>query len=113
MRQFLSRVGVLGVTAVFLSANVSATADTPKNGKRPNIVLLLADDLGWTGLGCFGSDLYVYQLVKNLFVFDPGGNGQSDLIVFRRVDYDIEKTQQKILNAGLPKMLAERLPDGR
>lgn len=25
---------------------------------RPNIVFLLADDLGWTGLGCFGSDLY-------------------------------------------------------
>ena len=25
---------------------------------KPNIVLFLADDLGWTGLGCFGSDLY-------------------------------------------------------
>jgi len=25
---------------------------------RPNIVLLLADDLGWTGLRCFGSDFY-------------------------------------------------------
>ncbi len=25
---------------------------------RPNIVFLLADDLGWTGLGCFSSDLY-------------------------------------------------------
>lgn len=24
----------------------------------PNIVMFLADDLGWTGLGCFGSDLY-------------------------------------------------------
>lgn len=24
----------------------------------PNVVLILADDLGWTDLGCFGSDLY-------------------------------------------------------
>ena len=26
--------------------------------KQPNIILFLADDLGWTGLNCFGSDLY-------------------------------------------------------
>ena len=26
--------------------------------ERPNIVFLLADDLGWTGLRCFGSDFY-------------------------------------------------------
>ena len=27
-------------------------------GAKPNVVIFLADDLGWTGLGCFGSDLY-------------------------------------------------------
>ncbi len=26
--------------------------------EQPNLVLLLADDLGWTGLNCFGSDFY-------------------------------------------------------
>ncbi len=38
---------------------------------------------------------------------------ESQMIVFRRVEYDIVKTQQKILAAGLPEMLAERLVDGR
>jgi predicted phosphodiesterase len=35
------------------------------------------------------------------------------MVVFRRVEYDIETTQKKILDAGLPAMLAERLADGR
>jgi arylsulfatase A len=26
--------------------------------ERPNVILILADDLGWTDLSCFGSDLY-------------------------------------------------------
>lgn len=34
-------------------------------------------------------------------------------IVFRRVEYDIVATQKKILEAGLPEMLATRLSDGR
>ncbi len=33
-------------------------AATGTSSERPNIVLLLADDLGWTGAGCFGSDFY-------------------------------------------------------
>jgi len=28
------------------------------NGERPNIVLILADDMGWTGLGSYGSAFY-------------------------------------------------------
>jgi diadenosine tetraphosphatase ApaH/serine/threonine PP2A family protein phosphatase len=42
-------------------------------------------------------------------IYDPA----SSLIVFRRVEYDIMKTQQKIIDAGLPEMLASRLADGR
>ena len=30
----------------------------PVTAEQPNVVFFLADDLGWTGLGCFGSDLY-------------------------------------------------------
>ncbi len=37
----------------------------------------------------------------------------SKTVVFRRLDYDIKTTQSKILAAGLPEMLAERLADGR
>ncbi len=35
------------------------------------------------------------------------------LVVFRRVEYDIALTQRKIIDAGLPPMLAERLAEGR
>jgi predicted phosphodiesterase len=35
------------------------------------------------------------------------------VVVFRRVEYDIAKTQQKIIAAGLPPMLAERILEGR
>jgi len=35
------------------------------------------------------------------------------LVVFRRIEYDIEKAQRKILAAGLPEMLAERIAEGR
>ena len=38
---------------------------------------------------------------------------EKNLIVFRRVEYDIAKTQEKIIAAGLPAMLAERILEGR
>lgn len=40
-------------------------------------------------------------------------DNDSKIMVFRRVEYDIPKAQQKILAAGLPEMLAERLEEGR
>lgn len=38
---------------------------------------------------------------------------EHQLVVFRRVEYDLGTTQRKILDAGLPASLAERLADGR
>ncbi len=40
---------------VTLLSLVSSLAAAPA---RPNVVLILADDLGWTDLACFGSDLH-------------------------------------------------------
>ncbi|WP_338690714.1 metallophosphoesterase family protein [Haloferula helveola] len=38
---------------------------------------------------------------------------EHKLVVFRRVEYDIETTQRKIREADLPPMLADRLAEGR
>ncbi|MGC4013156.1 MAG: metallophosphoesterase family protein [Luteolibacter sp.] len=38
---------------------------------------------------------------------------EHKLVVVRRVEYDIATTQRKILEAGLPEMLAERIAEGR
>lgn len=37
----------------------------------------------------------------------------NKIVTFRRLEYDIETTQRKILEAGLPKVLADRLANGR
>ncbi len=52
--QRFTRFSLLGL--LFLLGSTAQGTDAPN--KKPNIVFLLADDLGWTGLGCFGSDLY-------------------------------------------------------
>lgn len=40
-------------------------------------------------------------------------DSQTRLLERKRVPYDIRKAQEKILNAGLPHILADRLPQGR
>ena len=39
---------------------------TDSPAKKPNFILFLADDLGWNGLGCYGSDLYETPHVDQL-----------------------------------------------
>ena len=53
MRTLLSLLILAATLAHVLADGVNAA-----DGAKPNVVLFLADDLGWTGLKCFGSDFY-------------------------------------------------------
>ena len=54
-RRFLQ---VAGLCAVGVSQVSCSASETAKNVKRPpNILLILADDMGWSDLGCYGSEI--------------------------------------------------------
>lgn len=46
------------VLSILLLAGAVAAENPRVVGERPNVIVFLADDLGWTGLRCFGSDFY-------------------------------------------------------
>ena len=47
---FSSILAAVGSAALVVADDAAAT--------KPNVILIVSDDLGWTDLGCYGSDLY-------------------------------------------------------
>lgn len=58
MRPFVNRRQLIALCIAISAVFSGVLAAAEPAGQRPNIVFLLADDLGWTGVGCFGSDLH-------------------------------------------------------
>ena len=52
-------IGMLCVLCALPNNTVAEEKD------KPNIVLILADDLGWTGVGCYGSEFYDTPHIDN------------------------------------------------
>ena len=56
----------IGFWLALISLGWGASAADESRADKPNVVVFLADDLGWTGLGCFGSDLYETPILDAL-----------------------------------------------
>src|SRR5205085_9137316 len=55
MTSFITRAIAICVTAsAILVIATNAHAQAAPNGRRPNVVLIVADDLGWNGVGYHG-----------------------------------------------------------
>lgn len=50
---FLVAVQIVAWAGTSLHADTLAAADAP----RPNIILIMSDDMGWSDLGCYGSEI--------------------------------------------------------
>ena len=66
-------LGLAGVVASGCNAQTAAPAaqtNAPQsNAKRPNVLLILADDVGWSDLGCMGGEIHT----PNLDALSKGG----------------------------------------
>ncbi len=60
-REFM-RVTGGGMAAGMLSSALGAEAAPAGEGTRPNIVIILADDMGFSDLGCYGSEIQTPNL---------------------------------------------------
>lgn len=71
MRCSLRIFAVLAILSTLLMGDnpIANAADTPDVKGRPNIVLIMSDDMGWSDLGCYGGE----AMTPNLDALAAGG----------------------------------------
>ncbi|MDE0866833.1 MAG: hypothetical protein OSA98_23895 [Rubripirellula sp.] len=50
--------GFLALSATVLATAGLACGQSVSDKRKPNVVVVFIDDLGWTDLGCYGSKFY-------------------------------------------------------
>ena len=55
--QHLIRAWCVAALVAATAASPAASPSSAGTGKRPNIVIILGDDLGYSDMGCFGSEI--------------------------------------------------------
>lgn len=73
-REFLQAGIGAGAYAMLPRSGAQATAENSASGTRPNIIFILADDMGFSDLGCYGSEIDT----PNLNALAKGGLQFSD-----------------------------------
>ncbi|MBN2138166.1 MAG: sulfatase-like hydrolase/transferase [Sedimentisphaerales bacterium] len=60
-RGFLKMLG-LGAATLAVPGCIAASRQSAKNTKQPNIVLIMADDMGFSDIGCYGGEIHTPNL---------------------------------------------------